>query len=99
MLTARQLLLMGRARNRTVGIAIAPLGTVVLLPDPDVRRRVLSCVSHVGPRLSFNRFAEWIGVCTSPADSAAASHACRHKLPLTRARRAWTGCAARPCRC
>src|SRR6516165_2050202 len=48
MLSARQLLLMRRARDRTIDIAIAPLGTVILLPDPDFRRRVCRCVSHVG---------------------------------------------------
>src|SRR5262249_43428141 len=48
MLSARQLLLMRRARDRAIGIAIAPLGTVVLLPDPDFRRRVFGCVSHIG---------------------------------------------------
>src|SRR5579864_7915005 len=48
MLAARQRLLMRRAGDRAVGIAIAPLGTVVLLPDPDFRRRVCRCVSHVG---------------------------------------------------
>src|SRR6516165_10007252 len=47
MLSARQLLLMRLARNRAIDIAIAPLGTVVLLPDPDLRRRVFRCVSHV----------------------------------------------------
>src|SRR5215813_768034 len=68
MLSARQLLLMGRARDRTVGIAIAPLGTVVLLPDPDVRRRVLMCVSHV--RLAFvaRSSAEWIEYTTRRRD-------------------------------
>src|SRR5580704_260445 len=48
MLSARQLLLMRRARDGPVGVAIAPIGTVVLLPDPDFRRRVFRCVSHVG---------------------------------------------------
>src|SRR5437660_12661944 len=48
MLSARQLLLMRRARDRAIDIAIAPLGTVVLLPDPGFRRRVFRCVSHVG---------------------------------------------------
>src|SRR6185436_16065861 len=48
MLSARQLLLMRRTRDRTVGVAIAPIGTVALLPDPDFWRRVLRCVSHVG---------------------------------------------------
>src|SRR4051812_47839727 len=48
MLSARQLLLMRRARDRTIGVAIAPIGTVGLLPDPDFRRRVLRCVSHIG---------------------------------------------------
>src|SRR5262245_20647193 len=48
MLSARQLLLMRRARDRTIGVAKAPIGTVALLPDPDFRRRVLRCVSHVG---------------------------------------------------
>src|ERR1700689_2822158 len=48
MLSARQRLLMGRARDGAIDIAIAPLGTVVLLPDPDFRRRVCRFVSHVG---------------------------------------------------
>src|SRR5262245_54144841 len=48
MLSARQLLLMRRARDRTICLAIAPLGTVLLLPDPDFRRRVSRRVSHVG---------------------------------------------------
>src|SRR5580704_7213121 len=48
MLAARQRLLVGRARDGAVGAAIAPIGTVVLLPDPDLRRRVFRCVSHVG---------------------------------------------------
>ena len=48
MFSARQLLLMRRARDGTVGVAIAPIGTVVLLPDPDFRRLVFRCVSHVG---------------------------------------------------
>src|SRR5262249_14283713 len=47
MLSARQLLLMRLARDRAIDIAIAPLGTVVLLPDPDLRRCVFRCVSHV----------------------------------------------------
>src|SRR3954468_17951529 len=57
MLSARQLLLMRRARDRTIGVAIAPVGIVVLLPDPDFRRRVLRCVSHVG----LSRVARWVG--------------------------------------
>src|SRR5215204_2715219 len=48
MLSARQLLLTRRARDRAIGMAIAPIGAVALLPDPDFRRRVLRCVSHVG---------------------------------------------------
>src|SRR6185295_9549306 len=48
MLSARQRLLMRRARDRAIDIAIAPLGTVVLLPDPDFRRRVFRRVCHVG---------------------------------------------------
>src|SRR5687768_9194094 len=48
MVSPRQRLLMRRARDRTIGVAIAPIGTVALLPDPDFRRRVLRCVSHVG---------------------------------------------------
>src|SRR5262245_52367242 len=48
MLSARQLLLMRRARDRAIDIAIAPLWTVVLVPDPDFRRRVFRCDSHVG---------------------------------------------------
>src|SRR5215468_1252349 len=47
MLSARQLFLMRLARDRAIDIAIAPLGTVVLLPDPDLRGRVFRCVSHV----------------------------------------------------
>src|SRR5688572_9215348 len=57
MLSARQLLLMRRARDRTIGVAIAPIRTDALLPDPDFRRRVLSCVSHVG----LSRVARWVG--------------------------------------
>src|SRR4029077_7202422 len=57
MLSARQLLVMRRARDRAIDIAIAPLRTVVLLPDPDFRRRVFRCVSHVG--LTF--VARWVG--------------------------------------
>src|SRR5262245_27223917 len=57
MLSARQLLLMRRARDRAIGIAIAPLGTVILLPDPDFARRVFRCVSHVG----LSCVARWIG--------------------------------------
>src|ERR1700676_2240752 len=56
MLSARQLLLMRRARDRAIDIAIAPLGTVILLPDPDFRRRVCGCVSHVGLAL----IAQWV---------------------------------------
>src|SRR3954462_9648488 len=48
MLSARQLLLMCRARDRAIGIAKAPFGTVLFLPAPDFRRRVLRCVSHIG---------------------------------------------------
>jgi hypothetical protein len=48
MLSARQLLLMRRACDRAIGIAIAPTGAVAL-PDPDFRRR-----------LSLDRLAEWI---------------------------------------
>src|ERR1035438_5645254 len=48
MFSARQLLLMRRARDGAVGVAIAPIGTVVLLFDPDFRRRVFRCDSHVG---------------------------------------------------
>src|SRR6516162_342840 len=51
MLSARQLPLMRGARDRAIDMAIAPLGTVVLLPDPDLRRRVFRCVSHVEPRV------------------------------------------------
>src|SRR5580704_6283523 len=51
MLSTRQLLLMRRARDRAIDGAIAPLGTVILLPDPDFRRRVCRCVSHVGARV------------------------------------------------
>jgi hypothetical protein len=39
MLSARQLLLMRGARDRAIDIAIAPVRTVVLLPNPDFRRR------------------------------------------------------------
>src|SRR5208283_3113709 len=60
MLSARQLLLMRRARDRAVLIAVAPLRTVVLLPDPDFRRRVFRRVSHVGSRMSRDRLTEWI---------------------------------------
>src|SRR3984893_6623088 len=49
MLSARQRLLMRRARDRAIGIAIAPIGAVALLPAPDFRRRVWS-VSHVVAR-------------------------------------------------
>src|SRR5215468_862522 len=49
MLSARQLLLMRRARDRAIGIAVAPLGAIALLPDPDFWRRVW-CVSHVVAR-------------------------------------------------
>src|SRR5262245_18159536 len=48
MLSARQLLLMRRTRDRAIDIAIAHFGTVIFPPDPDVRRRVFRCVSHVG---------------------------------------------------
>src|SRR5690348_6258658 len=48
MLAARQFLVMRRTRDRAIGMGIAPVGTVVLLPDPDVRRRVLRRVSHGG---------------------------------------------------
>jgi hypothetical protein len=48
MLSARQLLLMRRVRDRSIGVAIAPIGTVALLPNPGLRRRVVRCVSHVG---------------------------------------------------
>src|SRR5580692_8257807 len=57
MLSARQLLLMRRARDGAVGVAIAPIGTVVLFPDPDFRRRVFRCVSHVG----LSCVARWVG--------------------------------------
>ena len=40
MLSARQLLLMSRTRDRAIEIAIAPVGTVVFLPNPDFRRCV-----------------------------------------------------------
>src|SRR3974390_3459540 len=39
MLSARQLLFMRRTRDRAIDIGIAPVGSVVLLPDPDVWRR------------------------------------------------------------
>src|ERR1700685_815561 len=48
MLAARQRLLMRRARDSAIDTAIAALGAVILLPDPDVRRRVCRSVSHVG---------------------------------------------------
>src|ERR1700692_941112 len=57
MLSACQLLLMRRARDGAVGVAIAPIGTVVLLPDPDFRQRVFRCVSHVG----LSCVARWVG--------------------------------------
>src|ERR1700726_2251101 len=57
MLSACQLLLMRRARDGAIGVAIAPIGTVVLLPDPDFRRRVFGCVSHVG----LSCVARWVG--------------------------------------
>src|SRR5688572_19488699 len=57
MLSARQLLLMGRAGDRAIGVAIAPIGAVTLLPDPDFRRRVFRCVGHVVAR----QVDEWIG--------------------------------------
>src|SRR3954451_8647128 len=53
MLSARQLLLVRRARDRAIGVAIAPLGTAFLLPDPDFRRRVFRCVGHVVARSSW----------------------------------------------
>src|ERR687896_150001 len=62
MLAARQLLLMRRVRDRTIGVAIAPIGTVALLPDPDFRRRVLRCVSHVGLSRVARGLAEWIEI-------------------------------------
>src|SRR4051812_3827515 len=58
MLAARQFLLMRRARDRAILIAIAPLGAVVLLPDPDFRRRIFRCVSHVGLAFVALRLAE-----------------------------------------
>src|SRR6202035_5626027 len=48
MLSACQLLLMRRTRGRAIDIAIAPIGTVILLPNPDFRRSEFRCVSHVG---------------------------------------------------
>jgi hypothetical protein len=48
MLAARQRLLVRRARDRAIGVAITPIGTAFLLPDPDFRRRVFRCVSYVG---------------------------------------------------
>src|SRR6185295_4010609 len=57
MLSSRQLLFMRRARDRTIGVAIAPIGTVALLPDPDFRWRVLRCVIHVG----LSCIARWVG--------------------------------------
>src|SRR5580704_7895785 len=69
MLATLQLLLMRRARDRAIDVAIAPLGTVILLPDPDFRRRVCRCVSHVGSRLSLDGFAEWIERRSWPVQS------------------------------
>src|SRR5580698_8457814 len=48
MLSACQRLVMRRTRDRAIDIAIAPIGTVILLPNPDFRRRVFRCVSHGG---------------------------------------------------
>src|SRR5262245_45186979 len=48
MLPARQLLFMRRARDRAIGGAVAPIGAVALLPDPNVRRRVCSVLGHAG---------------------------------------------------
>src|SRR5215203_2178524 len=47
MLSARQLLLMRGACDRTISVAIAPSGAIALLPDPDLRWRVFRCISHV----------------------------------------------------
>src|SRR6516165_5453947 len=58
MLSARQLLLMRRTRDRAIYIYIAPFGTVVFLPDPDFRRRVFRCVGHVGLSCVLDRLAE-----------------------------------------
>src|SRR3954463_5934497 len=58
MFSARQRLLMRRTRDRAILIAIAPLGAVVLLPDPDFRRRIFRCVSHVGLAFVALRLAE-----------------------------------------
>src|SRR6185437_16942866 len=57
MLSARQLLLMRRTRDGAIDIDVTPFRTVVLLPDPDFRRRVFRCVSHVG----LSCVARWIG--------------------------------------
>src|SRR5579863_3709964 len=65
MLAARQLLVMRGARDRAIGGAVAPVGTVALLPDPDVGRRVLRCVSHVGLAIvdrSVGRMDKGVGV-------------------------------------
>src|SRR3954447_16268501 len=56
MFSARQLLFMRRAGDRAIGIAVAPIGTVALLPDPDFRRRVFRDVIHVVAR----QVGEWI---------------------------------------
>src|SRR5712691_1893353 len=67
MLSARQLLLLRRARDRAINIAIAPFGTVVFLPDPDFRRRVFRCFSHVGLSCVARWLAEWIVWITNNA--------------------------------
>src|SRR5215203_3136566 len=56
MLSAWQLLLMRRACDRAIGVAIAPIGAIALLPDPDFRRCVFRCVGHVVAR----QVDEWI---------------------------------------
>src|SRR5690242_11183489 len=66
MLSARQRLLMRRACDRTIGVAIAPIGTVAFLPDPDFRRRVLRCVIHVGLSLSIDGLGECIRLLRLP---------------------------------
>ena len=60
MLSARQLLLMRRARDRAIDIAIAPLG-LSSFSQTQTSGGVYSGVSvMLGSRLSLDRLAEWI---------------------------------------